>query len=211
MVEPAALSPSRISTQILLEGAQELLGSATLQSLIERLQPDPLPWNGNGARKRSDHLRSVFLQPERFVQALEAVYGVQGGRGLALRIGRAAFKYGLAQLGEQAGLNSVEFRLLPAPRRLKTGLAALAGIVSQEFGDEVQVIDQGDAWLWQSTNCPVCRGRQSEDPCCTLTVGLLQEFASWAGGGRFYRVTEINCRATNQPLCVFRIDKKPLD
>lgn len=206
MAEPAVLPPPHIPSQILFEGAQELLGKAELQHLLERCHPITTPLNGSGAARKP-----FDLQPDQLVQILEDVYGVSGGQGLALRLGRTAFKYGLKRLGQQAGLDTVEYRFLPAQRRLETGLAALAWIVNQEFGDDVQLIDDGAAWLWRSENCPVCRDRKSERPCCTLTVGMIQAFAGWATGGQFYRVVETACRAMGEAVCVFRIEKKPLD
>lgn len=210
MTQYAAFAPSLVSTQIFLDSAQELLGKVTLQGLVGRFAPENQPVKANGTDKHAVGAQVVF-QPEQFVQILEEIYGIPGGRGLALRMGRAAFRYGLKQLGEEAGLNAVAYRLLPVPRKQETGLKILAQQVEQLLGDRITLTDEGDAWIWRSENCPFCHNRKSEDPCCAMTVGFLQEFMSWASGGRYYRVVETACHATNGTACTFRIEKKPVD
>jgi predicted hydrocarbon binding protein len=46
---------------------------------------------------------------------------------------------------------------------------------------------------------------------CYLIAGLLQEFTTWADGGRFYRIMETECRGNGSQACLYRIEKKPLD
>lgn len=210
MTQYAAFAPSLVSTQIFLDSAQELLGKVTLQGLVGRFAPDGQPVNASGADKLVVEAQAAF-QPEQFVQILEEIYGIPGGRGLALRMGRAAFRYGLKQLGEEAGLNAVTYRLLPVPRKQAVGLKILAQQVEKLLGDRITLTDEGDAWIWRSENCPFCQSRKSDDPCCAMTVGFLQEFMSWAGGGRYYRVVETECHAANGTACTFRIEKKPVD
>ncbi len=187
MVENALSANSKVTAQILLDAAQEILGKETLHSVIERVSQ-----RGQSA-----------LAAGPFLRALEEIYGAPGGRGLALRIGRATFRYGLKYFGEKAGFHTTEFRLLPAPRRLKNGLQTLARLVAEESGGRISVSDGEDYWLWRMDT--------SSSQNCFLIAGLLQEFTTWAGAGRFYRVVETECRASGCPACVYRIEKKPLD
>jgi predicted hydrocarbon binding protein len=194
MIQPAFQPTTTIPVNILFQGAQDLLGSENLRNVIDLL-PSPVSLD----------------DASHFVDILEARYGLAGGRGIALRIGRIAFQYGIKQFGEQAGFNTVEYRLLPAPRRLEIGLQRIADIVSLHCNDKITILDEGVQWLWRSESSPFCQDRHSADPCCFLTVGFLQAFMSWAGSGRFYRVVETNCQAVGDNCCIFRIDKKPLD
>jgi predicted hydrocarbon binding protein len=134
-----------------------------------------------------------------------------GGRGLALRIGRSSFKYLLQRHGNELGLNSADFHLQRAPQRMKSGLHLLASQVASDSSDRITISDDDTHWMWRSERCPVCWGRQEKAACCYLTVGLIQAFLSWAGGGRFYKVVENECRATGAAACSFWIEKKPLD
>lgn len=177
----------------------------TMRKVIARLpHRDPL--------SRGDLTHDLSItQAGPFLRELEAIYGTSGGRGLALRIGRATFRYGLKHFGEQAGFRATEFRLLPAPRRLENGLRALARIIAKEWGGEIQVSDEGAHWLWRMEPGRSIAGSSSQGASCFLIAGLLQEFTAWAGGGRFYRVVETECLASGSPACLYRIEKRPLD
>lgn len=169
-----------------------------MQKVFERLERDDRT-AGLGQQREP-----ALIQFNAFIQALEEIYGQPASRGLALRIGRASFQYGLKKYGDQAGFRAMEFRLLPAPRRLENGLRSLAQIIARECGSSISVSDEGAYWQWRVD-------RQTTAQDCFLIAGLLQEFTNWAGGGRFYRVEETECQACGSLACTYRIEKKPLD
>ncbi len=205
-----------MTAQILLDGAQEILGMETVRKVVERLsllenQPRQNPFTGDLERDLSIAKTGPFLRE------LKVMYGERGGDGLAVRIGRAAFRSVLKHLGEQAGFRATEFRLLPASRRLENGLRILARMVGEECGGKVAVSDEGAYWLWRidrsRSNGGTLLGsvRLPGDNPCYLIAGLLQEFTTWAGGGRFYPVVETECLASGSPACLYRIEKRPID
>jgi predicted hydrocarbon binding protein len=203
MVNTSVTACSQQVVNILVEGAQELLGIEDLQRVIDL--------GGNrSARGRAAQVVTPFNFAD-LPHGLEKQYGLASGRGLALRIGRAAFKYVLLRHGDALGLTTVDFRLQRAPRRMLEGLRILSDQIMNECGDSIAIVDGEDHWVWRSERCPICRGRSTEDPCCYLMVGLLQEFLGWAGGGRFYPVREVECRAAGDLACTYNIYKKPLD
>ena len=189
---------SNVTARILLQGAQEILGFEMLQKVVERLGR-----NGNSLEPGSRNGFSL-TQAGPFMRVLEEMFGGPASRGLALRMGRAAFQYGLKQYGDQTGFRAMEYRLLPAPRRLENGLHRLAQIVARECGSKITVTDEGSYWQWRVE-------RQAAAQDCFLIAGILQEFATWAGGGRFYQVVETECLACGSPACTYRVEKKPLD
>ena len=199
MVQMTVRADSKVAVQILFEGAQEVLGTEGLQELKEQSS------SGTGADLQPLHEAAAFLD------SLEENFGRPGGQGLSLRIGRAAFRYGLKHLGAQAGFQTMEFRLLPPSRRLETGLNVLARLLHEAFGDRIAVTDDGSHWLWHAEGGVLCRGDSAGPNSCYLMTGILQEFMTWAGGGRVYRVVEAECRASGSRACIFRIEKKPLD
>lgn len=204
---------ANIGTQILLEGAQELLGAENFHRAVAGLPSQRSFWPDQTVKEPLPET-APLIPPEEagaFLEELEQIYGVPGSKGLALRIGRASFRYGLDRLGDRLGLRAMEFRLLPAPRRMRIGLEILARAIGEICNCQVEVGDSGSAWLWRIEGGPFHAGELGNQPMCYVVVGLLQEFMTWAGGGRFYRISEIETAALSGSGCVFQIDKKPLD
>lgn len=195
-MESTVRNVSDIATQIFVEGARELLG-------VEQWSRFASGSHAAGAPNRT--VAGILTH------SLEKHYGHSVGQGLALRIGRAVFRHGLKQLGDQAGFRTTEYRMLPAPRRVETGLHNLARVIAEYTGSEITISDEGNCWKWQVDNCQVCQGYSASEPCCYVLVGLIQEFTGWADAGRYYQVKEIACRAAGAGACVFQINKQPLD
>ena len=73
---------------------------------------------------------------------LEQAYGPHGGRGLALRIGRACFNSGVRQYSTQLGLTQMAFRLLPLPAKLHAGASAFAELFNNFTDQRVRVEEE---------------------------------------------------------------------
>jgi hypothetical protein len=143
--------------------------------------------------------------------ALEELYGPRGGHGVALRAGRASFRYFLRHFGDYTGLTRIDYRLQPAPQRIKVGLAAIARVYSNWCTRPIEVDENETSWFWRIPDCPWCSPKAGEEMVCHYAVGLLQEYVTWASAGRIFHVLEVECRAANAHDCVIRIDKQPLD
>jgi predicted hydrocarbon binding protein len=144
-------------------------------------------------------------------QALEDMYGPRAGRGVALRAGRAAHKYGLRDFGPIAKTSELSFRLLPLNMKIKVGSEVFAETFNEYTDQMVRIEMQPGALLWHNERCPVCWGRKTSGPCCHLTVGILQEMLYWLSGGKSFMVEETACIAVGDSTCTIRVDKKPLD
>ena len=203
--ESADFNSSRLG-QIMLAGTEEIIGQTGMQKLFHLVQHSS-PSQSSAPVKPTASLSDVGS----IQLALEEAFGLRGGRGVSLRAGRSSFKYILHQYGESLGLTRLAFRLLPAPARLKSGLATLAGWFSDLSQGVVSVEVVPNAWLWKMERCPLCRGRHSDEPVCTYAVGLIQEFMTWAAGGRIYQVQEVDCQAMGYSACIVQIDGRPLD
>jgi predicted hydrocarbon binding protein len=141
--------------------------------------------------------------------ALESAYGPRAGRGLALRIGRACFKYGLREFGPELGLTDLAFRLLPLQPKLKTGTDAFAALFNTYTDQKVRLESDERYIYWLMERCPLCWERQAEGPCCHLAVGFLHEALFWASGGRHFDVEEKQCIAGVDGACTIQIDRIP--
>jgi predicted hydrocarbon binding protein len=202
---PAYFYPNRMG-RIILAATEEIIGGdaarvvldhAALPDLVTTYPPDDL------------ELRIPFESIGRLQSALDEIYG-QGGRGIALRIGRACFQQGLQEFGPSAGLTGLAFRLLPLGAKLTAGANAFAAIFNQYTDQRVRVEEGAEHIYWRIERCPVCWERHTARSCCQLATGLLQEALYWASNGRLFNVEEIACVACGDPACVIAIDKTPL-
>ena len=143
--------------------------------------------------------------------ALEEMYGPRGGRGLALRAGRATFSDALKNFGALAGVGDLAFKVLPLQAKLRIGIPAMAKIFSQVSDQYSTVEERENEFVWTIHKCPVCWGRTNADkPVCYIATGLLQEALKWVSGGNEFRVNESKCVAVGDAICEFVIQKEPL-
>ena len=179
-------------------GLNAILNLAKLTNLIEKL-PD------NSLKKEFD-----FSDYSALNAALEDMYGPRGGRGLALRAGRASFAQGLKDFGALAGAGDLAFKVLPMAQKLRIGVPAMAAIFSNVSDQKTRVEDKGDHYLYIIEECPVCWDRKADKTICHAAVGLLQEGLRWVSGGSEFRIGEIECHAKGDKDCVFKIEKEPI-
>lgn len=143
--------------------------------------------------------------------ALEEMYGPRGGRGLALRAGRATFADALRNFGALAGVGDLAFKVLPLQAKLRIGIPAMAKIFSQVSDQHSTVEERENEFIYTIHKCPVCWGRTGVDkPVCFIAVGLLQEGLKWVSGGNEFRVNESKCVALGDETCEFIIQKEPI-
>jgi predicted hydrocarbon binding protein len=191
--------------RIVLSGMEEVLGRSELNALLGSVslghsidllarQDFAIPF---------DHLAALLA-------ALERSYGTLAGQGLALRAGRACFKYGLAEYGEQLGLTTLEFRLLPLPAKLETGGQALATLLNEGLDLGITMNEDRQGLYWNMGQCPLCWGRRVQGHCCHLAVGVLQEACFWVSGGKIFQIEETRCIAQGDSACTILIDRQPI-
>jgi predicted hydrocarbon binding protein len=180
------------------ESKDTILTMARMQDRLEQYPPNNLA------------AEFSFGELARMQQALEELYGVRTGRGLAGRIGRACFRIGAEDLRPVLGIADLAFRILPLRIRLKVGFEVLAHIFGQ-FSDHRVLLEEDERYLrWVAERCGVCWGRRSEAPCCHLSVGLLEEVLYWLSGGESFYIEETSCIAAGDPVCTILVGKSPL-
>ncbi len=180
-------------------GLNAILNLAHLPHLIDNLPPDNLEREFN------------FADFSAINQALEEMYGPRGGRGLALRAGRAAFADSLRNFGALAGAGDLAFKVLPLQAKMRIGIPAMARIFSQ-ISDQLSTVEERENdFIYTIHRCPVCWGRKDVDkPVCFIATGLLQEGLKWVSGGNEFRVNESKCCAMGDDVCEFVIQKTPI-
>lgn len=179
-------------------GLNAILNLAGLSHMIDNYPPDNL-------ERQFD-----FADFSAINGALEEMYGPRGGRGLALRAGRAVFMEGLRNFGALAGAGDLAFKVLPLSAKLHIGLPAMAKIFSTTSDQRSTVEDKGDHYLYVMHKCPVCWGRTTDRPACFMAVGLVQEGLKWVSGGREFKVVQTTCHAAGDPTCNIDVYKDPI-
>ena len=198
--------PNRMGRIILLSmeevmgqnGVNAILKLGSLSSLINSYPPD------------NNELDFSFSTVRSLTETLEQAYGPHGGRGLALRVGRACFNYGVRRYGAQLGITEMAFRLLPLPAKLSAGATAFASLFNNFTDQRVRIEHEEDRILWHIERCPLCWERKAADPVCHLAVGLLQEALYWLSGGKVFSVEEKTCIAAGDTSCTIVIEQAPI-
>jgi predicted hydrocarbon binding protein len=108
------------------------------------------------------------------------------------------------------GITEMAFRLLPLPTKLRVGAKSFAELFNRHTDQRVRVEEQEARLLWHIERCPLCWGRQADEPVCHLAVGLLQESLYWLSGGKAFNVEEVACIARGDPACTISMDQAPL-
>lgn len=182
------------------KGLQALLKTAHLTRLIDNYPPANLERSFDFADYAAINL------------GLEAMYGARGGRGLALRAGRAVFTEALSNFGALAGTADAAFKILPLNTKLKLALPAMARIFNEISDQSTRVESRPHAFDYVVSPSPTCWGRSDESgPVCYLQVGLLQEALHRISGGHEFRVDEAECMAAGAEACRFVLLKEPLN
>ena len=180
-------------------GLNAILNLAGLNNYVENYPPDNL-------EKGFD-----FSELSAIGTGLEEMYGPRGGRGLALRAGRATFADALKNFGALAGVSDLAFVVLPLHAKLRIGLPAMAKIFSQLSDQHSTVEEKDNEFIYTIHKCPCCWGRHDADkPVCFIATGLLQEGLKWISGGNEFRVNESKCVAVGDDVCEFVIQKEPI-
>jgi predicted hydrocarbon binding protein len=192
--------------RIILLGMEEVMGLNGVDTVL-RLSPFENLIQ-DSSQLSADHPFS-FETVSRLQSTLEQAYGPRGGRGLALRIGRACFKHGLKEYGHMLGLTEMAFRLLSLPVKLRIGAKTFADLFNKHTDQRVRVEERDNKIFWHIERCPVCWERKAEEPICHLAVGLLQESLYWLSGGKIFNVEETACIAKGDAVCTIVIDQIP--
>jgi len=180
-------------------GLNVLLNLASLSNLIDHYPPANMDREFDFA----DHTAILI--------ALEELYGSRGGRGLAVRAGRSAFKGVLDNFGTMAGITDLSAKELPLQAKMGIALTSAAKTYSEVSDQLTTVQEVDDSFIWTIHQCPSCWSRQGADkPVCSVTVGFLQAGLHWLSNGHEFHVNETRCCALGDATCDFMIQKEPV-
>ncbi|MEW6403036.1 MAG: 4-vinyl reductase [Chloroflexota bacterium] len=193
--------------RIILHGMEEVMGRNGMDTVLHFASLDTLK---NDPKGRTESSPFSFEVVSLLQKTLEQIYGPRGGRGLALRIGRACFKYGLREYGSILGLTEMAFRLLPLSTKIHMGAQSFAELFNRDTDQRVRIDENDQQVIWHIEHCPLCWERKTDEPVCHMAVGLLQESLYWLSGGKIFNVEETACIGRGDAACTIVIDKVPL-
>lgn len=205
--QPAYFYPNLMGRIVLLALEEILGGNGVNAALHQASLPDFI---GNYP-PHNQNLEFSFRSVSRLQSVLDDMYGPRGGRGVALRAGRACFQYGLREFGPLFGLTDLTFRLLPLQTKLTMGANAFADVFNKYTDQRVRLEDKGTSIFWYIERCPLCWERRVEFPACHMAVGVLEEALCWVSGGKYFNVEETHCIARGDLACTIVIDKTPMN
>lgn len=194
--------------RITIEALEEVMGKNGLNAILHLADLSEIINNypADNLEKEFDFAYFTAL-----CVALEDMYGPRGGRGLALRAGRATFADALRGFGALAGVGDLAFKVLPLAAKLKIGLPAMANIFTQ-FSDQISnVHEEGDKYVYTLERCPMCWNRKTDKPVCYVGQGLLQEGLRWVSGGHEFKVDLAACIAKGDDMGKYFIYKEPVE
>lgn len=178
-------------------GLDAILSLAQIDAYHDDLPPDTLDRDFS------------FAHMAQLNQALEDMYGVRGGRGMAQRIGRAWLGHGLTSFGALGGIDDPAFRALDRTHRAHLSLLALADVFTRFSDQHCRIEERPETFHFVVQPCAIAHGRRSDHPVCAAMLGLLQETLRWSSNGYDFPLQESACQASGDPACIFIAGKTP--
>jgi predicted hydrocarbon binding protein len=193
--------------RLLMLALEEVLGANSMNAVLTSAR---LPeYIGNYPPNNFERGFS-FDELSAVLQAVEEMYGSQGGRSLARRAGHICVRMGISDFGPVLGLADLAFKVVPLNVKLKAAFEVLAQTFNRFTDVRVRLEEDTDHYHWLVDQCGACWGRHSDAPCCDLVVGILEEGLFWVSGGKRFYVEEVACRAAGQDWCKILIGRNPL-
>ena len=193
---------------IAIEALEDVMGKNGVNAILNLAH---LPHLIDNYPARNLERKFDFAEFTSLFLALEEMYGPRGGRGLALRAGRATFADGLKTFGAMAGAADLAFKVLPLQSKLRIGGPAMCKIFSTVSDQHSTWEEYDNEYNYVIHRCPCCWGRSNlEKPVCFMATGLIQEGLKWVSGGHEFRVNESECVAMGADVCRFVIQKEPI-
>ena len=200
--------PNRMG-RIILSSMKRELGLERLSEVLRAAGQSHLA--NTGSLPSNLEKRFAFETVSALQAATEQVFGARAGRNINYRVGRGTFEFGLKDFDPVLGIADMPMRLMPLGMKFRVGLDVFARVFNQ-FSDQVVKLSETDTHhLWIIERCPVCWNRHTDEPCCHLAGGLLEESIFWGMGNRRFKTAETSCIAHGDLTCTFEIDKQPLD
>ncbi len=188
-----------------LVAAEEVLGrsamaivlrQAGLDSLIENYPPDEIAIECELTYRDCATVNAVLLN----------FYG-PAARGLIERTGRRAAQLAVAHESCLFALDITQDIDNPALvkralEQINSGMVRLADATKVEWSGQIE--GHVGTLRYSLPTCPVCAGKQADDPVCWFFTAFLAEIL-FVLTAKPVEIHEVECRATGSPQCIWEI------
>ena len=123
-----------------------------------------------------------------FNTQMEGEPGDALANGIMVRVGRAGFHYWLKQEGDALEEANPDFHLSPIKKKITDGLEHICSVLSSAKINAPVLKNHPDTWELELSGV---EGAMVPSRDCCFIFGFVQEFASWAGMGKLYQVSEM--------------------
>ncbi|MEA3352077.1 MAG: 4-vinyl reductase [Chloroflexota bacterium] len=179
-------------------GVSALLNLTGLQEYINNYPPDTI------------NKAFPFTHVAEIQQGLYDMYGSRGARVFATRGGKETFHHSLYKYDKVQKAARAAMRVGSVKMRAKIGLQFFSKFFNAVSDQVVRIDDDDNYWYWIIERCPMCWGREAQEPVCHLGIGVLKAASKWATE-REFRIQEIKCVAMGDENCIYAMDKQPID
>lgn len=159
--------------RFVFRGMEDILGDAAAENVISHFT----------VSRDSDFRIEDCIDLQK---TLQEVYGEKGSLGLILRMGRVFFKDLFYTFGDEIGLNDPHYRMLPKPERIRRGVECVFQFINKTWDCDLGIREDETHWICEARRR---EGQKDSKAIHYFLMGLLQEFISWATGGKIYPVS----------------------
>lgn len=189
--------------RIYLEALEEILGRDALNEVLNRAD-----LNIFVRFQPPDNMEKGF--DFAYMTAIEKNLREVYGGDIALRSGRAAFKYAYEVFSEQLEFDDLKSVSIPIAEKLEIALPMMAEFFNR-FSDQVSNAYSYDEerYIYTLERCPMCWNQTAEKPVCHAGQGLIQEALRWLSDGQDFKIEMTQCIAVGDDMGKYVIYKEP--
>lgn len=178
------------------KGFNDLFKSVNLETFLVSYPPDNID-------------DSIPVQAyARILQTTEEIYGHKG-EGILRRIGRESFHLVLREQATRMNLAKRVMGICSIEERLQFILESIIEAKQEMYPHaDIWLEEHERKLLLTEQNCLDCYQRQSSQPVCHLTTGMIDEAFLWATGQNI-ESKETDCIAMGDAYCRFEVKKTP--
>jgi len=207
-IEKSGLCNPNSIAHVTLRSIEEIVGTNGLNAILKHAGLDELI--NNFPPKNWDKAFD-FSYYTALNAAIHDIYGLRGGRVLAIRTGRATFTEMRNTYGAMVKATDIAIKLVPLKVKMTLWFRAMTTAFNAASDQQTSIEETENEFIYTVGNCPSCWGiENAEKPICSMQVGLIKQSLYCLSQGKEFNVYEATCHAMGDKACTFVIQKEPI-